>query len=84
VRQELRHLHLQGLLQELEVAELHAVQGKKIVEDQRKRARRLRDTTGPDTPATCNADTLLRVIEDTQKLFEGHVDLIKREVATET
>ena len=84
VRQELHQLHLQGLLQELEVAEHHAAQGKKIIYDQRKRARRLRDITGPDTLATSNAERLLRVIEDTQKLFEGHVDLIKREVATET
>jgi hypothetical protein len=84
VRQELRQLHLQGLLQKLEIAELHAAEGKKIVDDQRMRARRLKDITGPDTPATSNAEILLRVIEDTQKLFEGHVDLIKREVATET
>ena len=84
MRQELRYLHLRGLLRKLEIAELHAAQGQKVVEEQRKRARRLRDLTGPDTPAACNADTLLRVIEDTQKLFEDHVDLIKREVATET
>jgi hypothetical protein len=84
MRQKLRDLHLQGLLRELEVAERHAVQGKKIVREQQKRARRLRDITGPDTLATCNADVLLRLSEDTQKLFEAHVDLLRHEIATET
>ena len=84
MRKELRQLHLQGLLQELEVAEHHAAQGKKIIYDQRKRARRLRDITGSDTLAISNAEILLRVIEETQKLFDSHVDLIKHEVASET
>jgi hypothetical protein len=84
VPQELRDLHLQGLLRELEAAERHAAQGKNIIHEQRKRARRLRDITGPDTFATYNADVLLRVSEDTQRLFEDHVDIIKREIATET
>ena len=84
MRQDLRQLHLHDLLQELQVAESHVEQGKKIVDDQRKRARRLSDLTGPDTLTTCNAEMFLRVAEHTQKLFEGHVDLIKREVATET
>jgi hypothetical protein len=84
VRQELRDLHLQGLLRKLEVAERHAAQGKNIVHEQRRRARRLRDITGSDTLATQNADVLLRVSEDTQRLFEDHVGLIKREIATET
>ena len=84
MRQEVRHLHLQGLVRELEAAERHAAQGKNIIHEQRKRARRLRDITGPDTLATCNADVLLRITEDTQRLFEDHVDLIKREIATET
>jgi len=82
MRSKLRHLYLQGLLQELQVAELHVAQGKKIIDDQRKRACRLSNLTGPDTPAVCNADIFLKVIEDTQKLFEGHVDLMKREVAS--
>jgi len=84
MRQELRHLHMQHLLQELEVAERHAAQGKNIIDEQRKRARRLRDITGPDTLATRNADVFLGVSEDTQRLFEGHVDLIKHEIASET
>lgn len=72
------------MLKELEVAERHVAHGKKIVEDQRKRARRLRDITAPETLARSNAEILLRLIEDTQRLFEGRVDLIKRVVPTET
>jgi len=75
--------YLQQLLQELQVAEIHAARGKVIVEQQRKRADRLRRTSGPATPATRDADMLLRVVEDTQNLFESHVDLMKREVASE-
>jgi hypothetical protein len=79
---KLPRLHLQeSLQQELQVAEFHAAQGEQIVEQQRKRADRLRSTSGPATRATLNADMLLRVVEDTQKLFESHVDLLKREVA---
>src|SRR5262249_15684936 len=73
--------YLQQLLQELQVAEIHAARGKVIVEQQRKRADRLRSTSGPATPATRDADMLLRVVEDTQNLLESHVDLMKREVA---
>ena len=84
MREEARHIHLQALQKKLQRAEYHAAQGKEIVEQQRKRAEKLRSVSGPDTGPTQNADTLFRVLEDTQRILEDHVDLLKHEIATET
>ena len=78
---QVRHQFLQALLRELQAAERNAAHGKTIVDNQRQRAKRLRDLSGRDTLATRTADTFLDVIENTQRLLEDHVDLMKREVA---
>ena len=82
MREEARRICFQELQEELQFAELHAAQGKDIVERQRKCTERLRAVSGPDTRPTQDADTLLRVFEDTQRLF--HVNLLRREITTET
>ena len=81
MRDELRNHFLQGLLRELQAAERNAAKGKTIVDKQRQRAKRICDISGCDTLATRTADTFLKVIEDTQRILEDHVDLMKREVA---
>jgi hypothetical protein len=81
MRDKLPTHFLQGLLRELQAAERNAARGKTIVDDQRRRAKRLRDISSRDTLATRTADTFLDVIENTQRLLEDHVDLMKREVA---
>jgi hypothetical protein len=78
------HFHLQVLQKELQRAEYHVVQGKQIVEQQRKRIEKLRSVCGHSTRSTQNADTFLRMLEDTQRILESHVDLLKHEIATET
>ena len=62
MRKEALHIHLQALQKKLQHAEYHAAQGKEIVEQQRKRAEKLRSVSGPDTGPTLNADTLFRVL----------------------
>ncbi len=84
MREEARFIHRRELQKELQVAEYHVAHGKEIIEQQRKRVERLRSVSGNHTLPTQNADTLLQVAEDSQKILEGHVDLLKHEIATET
>jgi hypothetical protein len=84
MREEARLIHFQELQKELQVAEYHVARGKELVEQQLKRAHRLRSVSGRNTRETQNADTLLRLLEDTQSILETHVDLLKHEIATET
>ena len=64
-------------LAELEVAELHFARGLKLIEEQKERMRRL--TVGGGRVSSL-PDELLGLLELSQKLFEDHVILIKREL----
>jgi len=64
-------------LAELEIAEDHLARGEKLIEEQKERMRRL--TVGGGRVSSL-PDELLGLLELSQKLFEDHVILIKREL----
>jgi len=71
---------LQHHLRELQNAEARAERGRKLVDQQRERAHRLRNA---DDETNKNANVLLGVLEDAQKQFEGYIDMIERKIAAE-
>jgi len=68
-------------LQDLKIAEIHARQGRKLIARQQQIARRLSEAGG--WPTT-NANALLKALEDTQEIFERHVEVLTREIAQES
>ena len=67
-------------LAELEIAEDHLARGEKLIEEQKARMRRLAAGGGS---MSHDSDRLLSLLELSQKLFEDHVILIKRELEQE-
>ena len=74
-----RQIHSQDQIhsQELQVAVHHIAQGKKLIARQQAIARDLRWAGGT---ATQDAEILLRLLEDTQRMFEKHADMLRREL----
>ena len=64
--------------QELQIATDHIARGKKLIARQQAITRDLRSAGGD---ATENAEILLKMLEDTQHLFENHADMLKRDLA---
>jgi len=64
-------------LAELKIAEYHLARDEKLIEEQKARMRRLAVGGGS---ASRDSDSLLSLLELSQKLFEDHVILIKREL----
>jgi hypothetical protein len=64
-------------LAELEIAEDHLARGEKLIEEQKARMRRLAAGGGS---ISRDSDKLLSLLDLSQKLFEDHVILIKREL----
>jgi len=72
----LRRLHLQ----ELKLAEDHVARGKWLLARQHAISHDLRSAGGAVTE---NAEILLRLLQDSQRLFQSHADMLKRELARE-
>jgi hypothetical protein len=64
-------------LAELEIAEYQLNRGRELIEEQKERMRRRAAGGGSFSR---DSDQLLSLLELTQKLFEDHVILIKREL----
>ena len=64
-------------LAELEMAQYHLARGEKLIEEQKARMHRLAAGGGS---VSRDSDQLLNLLELSQKLFEDHVILIKREL----
>ena len=68
-------------LRKLEIAEIRVARGRELIVRQRELASWL---SNAGSWTTSNANTLLNALEDTQKLFEGNVDLLKWKLASES
>jgi hypothetical protein len=64
-------------LEELRAAKRHVMQGREIIAQVKARGQRLREQGRSPSP---HSEKLLEQLEITQRLFEGHVALIKREL----
>jgi len=66
-------------LAELQEAQHHVTRGEEIIKQHKQRASRLR---AMGASPSRDSEQLLELLEDSQDLFERHLELIKRELAS--